>query len=82
MIEKILVKLAGLLLVAVGIFLIIKLILIENYDDLVVLASYVFLVTIVIITLVLGIAFLTAKVSKKTTILVEDYNDDDEEEDE
>lgn len=67
MIDKILVKITGLALVAVSIALIVKLILIESDYDLVALASYVFLITIIIITLILGIAFLMAKVSKKTT---------------
>ena len=82
MIDKILVKLTGLLLVAVSIILIVKLILIENDYDLVALASYVFLITIIIITLILGIAFLMAKVSKKTTTIkvVEDDRDDEVEE--
>ena len=82
MIDKILVKLTGLLLVAVSITLIVKLILIESDYDLVALASYVFLITIIIITFMLGIAFLIAKVSKKTTIIkvVEDDRDDEVEE--
>ena len=76
MIDKILVKSLGLLLIAVSIILIVKLILTENDYDLVVLASYVFLITIIIITLILGIAFLLAKVSKKTTISVKEVEED------
>ena len=75
MIDKILVKLTGLLLVAVSITLIVKLILIESDYDLLALASYVFLITIIIITLILGIAFLMAKVSKKTTISVDEVEE-------
>lgn len=67
MIDKILVKITGLALVAVSITLIVKLILIESDYDLVALASYVFLMTVIIITLILGLSFLSAKVSKKTT---------------
>ena len=76
MIDKILVKSLGLLLIAVSIILIVKLILTENDYDLVALASYVFLITIIIITLILGIAFLIAKVSKKTTIEVVEVEED------
>lgn len=77
MIDKILVKILGLLLIAVSIILIVKLIMTENDYDLVALASYVFLITIMIITMILGIAFLIAKVSKKTTILIEEVEEDD-----
>ena len=77
MIDKILVKSLGLLLIAVSIILIVKLIMTENDYDLVALASYVFLITIIIITLILGIAFLIAKVSKKTTIEVVEVEEDE-----
>lgn len=82
--DKILVKLTGLLLVAASITLIVKLILIDSDYDLVALASYVFLITIIIITLILGITFLIAKVSKKTTTIkvVEKDRDDEVKEDE
>ena len=81
MIEKILIKILGLLLIGVSIILIVKLILIgDYYEDLIILASYVFLITIIIITLILGIAFLMAKVSKKTIIhIIEDDRDDEKE---
>lgn len=78
MLDKILVKLTGLALVAVSITLVISLILIKDDYDLVVLASYVFLITIIIITLILGVAFLMAKVSKKTTkVIVEEEVEDE-----
>lgn len=77
MIDKILVKLTGLLLVAVSILLVIQLIVINDDYDLLVFASRVVIITIVVISLILGIAFLMAKVSKKTTIeVVEDDRDD------
>jgi len=77
MIDKILVKITGLLLVAVSILLVIQLIVINDDYDLLVFASRVVIITIVIISLILGIAFLMAKVSKKTTIeVVEDDRDD------
>lgn len=84
MIEKILIKILGLLLITVSIILIVKLILIgDYYEDLLILASYVFLITIITITLILGVTFLMAKVSKKTTIhVIEDDRDDEVEEDE
>ena len=82
--EKILVKITGIALLIVSITLIVLLFLFSKSDyDLMVLASYVFLITIIIITLMLGLSFLSAKVSKKTTIeVVEDDRDDDEVEDE
>lgn len=73
MIDKILVKLLGLLLVTASILLVVKLIIIENDSDLLVFASIVIVTTIAIISLILGIAFLMAKVSKKTTkVIVEE----------
>ena len=78
MIDKILVKLTGLLLVAVSILLVIQLIVINDDYDLLVFASRVVIITIAVISLILGIAFLIAKVSKKTTIeVVEDDRDDE-----
>ena len=82
MIDKILVKLTGLLLIAVGILLVVQLILIESDYDLLAFASRVVVITIAIISLMLGIAFLIAKVSKKTTTIEVIENDRDDEADE
>ena len=80
--DKILTKITGITLVMLSITLIVLLFLFRESDyDLVVLASYVFLITMIVITLILGIAFLIAKVSKKTTTIkvVEDDRDEVEE---
>lgn len=82
MINKILVKITGIALLSVSITLIVLLFLFSKSDyDLMVLASIVVILTIAIITLMLGIAFLIAKVSKKTTIeVIEDDRNDEVEE--
>ena len=80
MLDKILVKLTGLILFAAGIYLLVQLIIIkDDYDLIIILASYTFLITMIIILLILGIAFLIAKVNKKTTtihVIEDDRNDD------
>lgn len=80
--DKILVKITGIALLAVSITLIVLLFLFSKNDyDLMVLASIVIILTIAVITLVLGISFITAKVSKTTTIeVIEDDRDDEVEE--
>ncbi len=81
--EKILLKLTGITLLAVSITLIILFFLFNKSDyDLMVLASIVIILTIAVITFILGISFITAKVSKKTTTIevVEDDRDDEVEE--
>lgn len=66
MLEKILVKVLGLVLVVLSITIVVKLIMIECDEDLIILANYLFIITITLISSVLGVAFLFAKVSKKT----------------
>ncbi len=66
MLEKILVKSSGLVLVVLSITIVVKLIMIEYDEDLIILANYLFITTIALISLVLGVALLLAKVSKKT----------------
>lgn len=75
MLEKILVKVLGLVLVVLSITIVVKLIMIECDEDLIILANYLFIITIVLISSVLGIAFLLAKVNKNN-------KDDEAEEDE
>ena len=79
MIDKILVKITGIVLLSISITLIVLLFLFNKSDyNLMVLASIVVILTIAIITFILGISFITAKVSKKTTIeVVEDDRDDE-----
>jgi uncharacterized membrane protein len=77
MIDKILLKLMGLLLVAVSILLVVRLIIIRDEDDLIIFASQVLIITVATITLILGIAFLGAKISKKKT--KEKIEDDEDE---
>ncbi len=67
MIDKILLKLMGLLLVAVSILLVVRLIIIRDEDDLIIFASQVLIITVATVSLILGIAFLGAKVNKKKT---------------
>jgi hypothetical protein len=70
MLEKILVKLAGLVLVIVSIVLAIQLIIIRDEEDLIIFASRVLIITIATVSAILGIAFLVAKVNKKVTMEV------------
>ena len=72
MLEKILLKIMGLVLVAVAILLVVQLIIIRDEEDLIIFASRVLIITIATVSSVLGIAFLGAKVNKKTTIEVTD----------
>ena len=76
--DKILVKITGIVLLIVSITLIVLLFLFSNSDyDLMVLASIVVILTIAVISFILGVSFITAKVSKKTTIeVVEDDRDE------
>ena len=67
MIDKILLKLMGLLLVAVSILLVVRLIIIRDEEDLIIFASQVLIITVATVSLILGIAFLGAKVNKKKT---------------
>lgn len=64
MLEKILVKSLGLVLVVLSITIVVKLIMIEYDEDLIILANYLFIITIALISSVLGVGFLLAKVSK------------------
>ena len=79
-IDKILVKITGALLTIISILLTVLLIIFESDYDLMVLASYVFIITMIVITLMLGISFLTAKV-KKTIQVIEDEREIQNEQD-
>ena len=57
----------GLLLVAVSILLVVRLIIIRDEEDLIIFASQVLIITVATVSLILGIAFLGAKVNKKKT---------------
>ena len=72
MLEKIFLKLMGLVLVAVSIILVVNLIIIRDEEELIILASRVLIITVVTVSSILGIAFLGAKVNKKTTTEVVD----------
>ncbi len=81
MITKFLIKITGIALLAISITLIILLFLFNKSDyDLMILASIVLILTIAIITLILGISFITAKVNKTITTIeiVKDDRDDEE----
>ena len=78
MLDKILVKLLGLVLVVLSITIVVKLIMIEYDEDLIILANYLFIITITLISSVLGVGFLFAKVSKKTTSEENKNNRNDE----
>lgn len=82
MIDKILLKIMGLVLVAVSILLVVNLIIIRDEEDLIIFAGRVLIITIAIVSLILGIAFLVAKVNRKTTIETVVDDRDEEKEDE
>lgn len=83
--DKILVKLTGIAFLVVSITLIVLLVLFSKSDyDLMVLASIVIILTIAVITFILGISFITAKVNKTITtieVVEDDRNNEVEEND-
>ena len=84
MLDKILLKIMGLVLVAISIILVINLIIIRDEEDLIIFASRVLIITVATVSAILGIAFLVAKVNRKTTIetVVDDRDDEEVKEDE
>ena len=62
--NKALVKLTGLILVAVSIGLIIRLIKIEDAEELVIFSSYLFIIAMAIITLLFGVMILISNVNE------------------
>lgn len=62
--SKALVKLTGLITIAVSIGLIIRLIKTEDAEELVIFSSYLFIITIAIISALFGIMLLISKVTE------------------
>ena len=79
MLEKILLKIMGLVLVAISIILVVNLIIIKDEEDLIIFTSRALLIIMATVSAILGIAFLGAKISKKKTIEVVDNEVEDNE---
>lgn len=62
--NKVLVRLTGLILVVVAVGLIIRVIKIEDEKELIIFTDYVFILTIALISLMLGVGFLITKISE------------------
>ena len=77
MLNKILVKITGVILMIISIALVVLLIRYESDYDIMFLASLVFILTMIVITFILGIEFLLAKVKKKTTDKDDEVKEDE-----